>query len=70
MSVYPNDLASSCCLDVFITRVHVVQSCNDYKQEDRVCPLSIEGLELSLKKITGWTIRILGQSSGGVYRSS
>lgn len=25
----------------------------------------IEGLELSLKKITGWTIRILGQSSGG-----
>lgn len=24
-----------------------------------------EGLELSLKKITGWTIRILGQSSGG-----
>lgn len=25
----------------------------------------IEGLELGLKKITGWTIRILGQSSGG-----
>lgn len=25
----------------------------------------IEGLELGLKKITGWTIRILGQTSGG-----
>lgn len=66
MSVYPNDLASSCCLDVFIT-IEYMWSSHAMTISKRIeFALSpFEGLELGLKKITGWTIRILGQSSGG-----